>query len=291
MSMRNISLSTYAALLLTGACCLQAQDPKAAIEQKLGAEYSLTQPTGDDTDIVTAGSVLVLQKGHGDILMAPVTSTNFYQNTYKDGRISQNALGKGKHLLDRASHFPGMSSAPSTPATRTFVPGEKMWLTKIDVKDDSVTFDLFTDAYSDVRYKAALKFQFAKGSLPSPEEVQKTVEQVFAVQPSDDAKDKQQQPAQGQQPAQAQQAAQGQAPGSPAAAAAPAPAEAAPPPIAPPPPPPADPKTISLGQTPEQVTAAVGQPDKVIKLAGTKQIYVYKDMKVTFVGGKVTDVQ
>lgn len=54
-----------------------------------------------------------------------------------------------------------------------------------------------------------------------------------------------------------------------------------------PPPPPA---SVQLGQTPDQVTAAIGQPDKIINL-GTKQIYVYKDLKVTFVNGKVTDAQ
>ena len=39
-----------------------------------------------------------------------------------------------------------------------------------------------------------------------------------------------------------------------------------------------------------QVKAALGTPDKVVNL-GPKQIYVYKDLKVTFVNGKVADVQ
>jgi hypothetical protein len=49
-------------------------------------------------------------------------------------------------------------------------------------------------------------------------------------------------------------------------------------------------KTVELGQTPDQVRAAVGAPDKIIKL-GPKEIYVYKDMRVVFVDGKVSDVQ
>lgn len=49
-------------------------------------------------------------------------------------------------------------------------------------------------------------------------------------------------------------------------------------------------KTVELGQTPEQVKSALGAPDKIVKL-GTKEIYVYKDMKVVFVDGKVSDVQ
>jgi len=45
-----------------------------------------------------------------------------------------------------------------------------------------------------------------------------------------------------------------------------------------------------LGQTPDEVTAALGQPEKIVNL-GAKQIYYYKDMKITFVKGKVSDVQ
>lgn len=61
-------------------------------------------------------------------------------------------------------------------------------------------------------------------------------------------------------------------------------------PIEPPPPPPPDPTEISEGQTIDQVAAALGQPLKKAEV-GTKEIYYYKDLKVTFVNGKVKDVQ
>ncbi len=112
--------------------------------------------------------------------------------------------------------------------------------------------------------------------------VMAAVGEVFDVQQSDSGNG-------GGQQQHQQQAAPGPR-SAPAPAAAPAPVDAPPPPIAPPPPPPSDPKEIKLGQTPDQVTAAIGQPDKIITL-GTKKIYVYKDMKVVFVGGKVSDVQ
>jgi len=64
----------------------------------------------------------------------------------------------------------------------------------------------------------------------------------------------------------------------------------APPPAVAAPPPAAAPVEISVGQTIEQVTAAMGQPKQIVK-AGAKQIYVYPDLKVTFVNGKVSDVQ
>jgi hypothetical protein len=49
-------------------------------------------------------------------------------------------------------------------------------------------------------------------------------------------------------------------------------------------------QTIQLGQSTDQVKAALGAPAKIIN-TGAKQIYIYKDLKVTFNNGKVTDVQ
>lgn len=49
-------------------------------------------------------------------------------------------------------------------------------------------------------------------------------------------------------------------------------------------------KTIALGQTRAQVEEILGKPERIVDL-GAKVIYVYKDMKVTFVDGKVSDVQ
>jgi hypothetical protein len=72
----------------------------------------------------------------------------------------------------------------------------------------------------------------------------------------------------------AQEVAPG-APGAPTAAASAAPAA---------------PVTVSQGQTVDQVTSALGQPKNIVDL-GTKKIYVYPDMKVTFKQGKVSDVQ
>src|ERR1035437_153917 len=84
----------------------------------------------------------------------------------------------------------------------------------------------------------------------------------------------------------------------PPALAAPAyPTESAPP-SSPPPPvtmdnspsAPGPPATIALGQSIADVEAINGKPDKVVDL-GAKKIYVYKDMKITFTDGKVSDVQ
>jgi len=73
--------------------------------------------------------------------------------------------------------------------------------------------------------------------------------------------------------------------------AAPVAAQAPMPAIAPPPPPAdAPPPTIAVGQTELQVTTVFGQPTRVAKV-GAKEIYYYKDMKVTFTNGKVSNVE
>jgi hypothetical protein len=60
----------------------------------------------------------------------------------------------------------------------------------------------------------------------------------------------------------------------------------APPPDTPEPPP----AEVRIGQTPGEVVAALGQPGKVFKV-GAKEIYLYKSLKVTFLNGKVSDIE
>jgi hypothetical protein len=48
--------------------------------------------------------------------------------------------------------------------------------------------------------------------------------------------------------------------------------------------------TVSLGMSPTEVESVLGKPSKVVDL-GSKKIYVYSDIKITFVDGKVADVQ
>src|SRR6202140_3089426 len=123
--MRTITIYSSLSFLLIGTSFLVNAQDKTAIEQKLISEYALTQPTADNTDIVTAGAILVLKKGN--VMMAPVSGTNFYQNTYKDGKISQNAAGKVSNIRTRLGRIPGISGAPGpapdAQATRTYVRG------------------------------------------------------------------------------------------------------------------------------------------------------------------------
>ena len=49
-------------------------------------------------------------------------------------------------------------------------------------------------------------------------------------------------------------------------------------------------KIVKLGMSPEEVKQSLGNPDKVVDL-GAKQVFIYKDMKIILIDGKVSDVQ
>jgi hypothetical protein len=306
------------ALLTLSPVSLLAQDKdwRSAIQDALESQYSLTKASADKSTIVTTGAILVLKKD--DLVMFTTSALSPPVNTYKDGRITQGLFGK-------------LGKAATDGSTRTFVRGEKFWVTKIEVKDDGVVFQFLSDPFDDVRYAAALRFPFAKGSPPPADQIAKTVAQVLAVDdsaaaapPAPVSRLPYVPPAYPQTPSPAVQAqmqlviaqleatlqtaptpeaqariramiermkaSQGLAAAPPAAPAA----EAPPAPIAPPPPPLPDPvvetKSLEAGQTKDQVVAILGQPAKTFKI-GTKEIYQYKDIKVTFVNGKMTDAQ
>jgi len=168
--------------------------------------------------------------------------------------------------------------------THLFAVGDKVYPTKIDVNltKDSVSLgivacDTCNKTDPPTYNKAQVVFQFPKGSLAaaSAGQVEDTIGQVLGIS-SDDAQqsqgDQQQGGDQGAQQQGGQQ--QGAQQAQPAAQDQPA----------------AEPQSIEKGMTPDQVQAALGKPDKIVNL-GTKQLYVYKDLKVTFINGKVSDVQ
>jgi len=266
-----------ALLVVPGLLQLHAQNSTGDLRNRLNSEFSLTKITADRSDIVTAGSVLVL---HRDGLLMYATSAPAPPlNNYRDGKLQQSVAGNffrglGGSLL----HGNKGADLANTPH-RTFVSGEKFWLTGIEYLPDGVILDVYSDPYNDVRYYGQIKFPSAEDTMPPSDVMIKSIEEVVTVQPPDNA-------AQGDNTPPAAPAAPGAptAPSSPAAMA----------PIAPPPPPadqpPAQPKTISIGQSKDGVIGILGPPSKDVKL-GNKEILVYSDMKVTLVGGKVSDVQ
>jgi hypothetical protein len=51
------------------------------------------------------------------------------------------------------------------------------------------------------------------------------------------------------------------------------------------------PPSIELGQTVSEVQSILREKPKTVVKLGGKHVYIYKEMKITFVEGKVTDVQ
>ncbi len=108
------TLSSLMALSAAGVTLAFAADDAAAIQKKLTAEFSPTKTTADLTDIVTAGSILVLQKDN--MVLSPTTTTALGQNTYKDGKITQNAAVKAKSAFSKLGRLPGVSMVPGVGA-------------------------------------------------------------------------------------------------------------------------------------------------------------------------------
>jgi hypothetical protein len=247
------------------------------LQEQLAAQYKLVK-MGSDTSgysVVEEGTLLAIQKG--GLLGVPYSDTSVQSNKYEGGVVkAPNAI------LSKGIGF-GMKKFGKEQTTKLFAKGDKVYPTRVDVNLDKdqvimgiVACDTCNKTDPPTYNKANVIFVFPKGSLAkaSAGEVEDTIGQLLSVSSSDDAQkgdsgqqqgaDQQQTGDQGGQQGGQQPAAQ--------------------------PPPAADPVSIEKGMTPDQVQAAIGKPDKIVNL-GTKQIYVYKDLKVTFLNGKVSDVQ
>jgi len=261
-----------------------SSDQPTLIQNKLLSQINLTKATADRTDIVTAGDVVTLQKD--GLMMCSTASSYAYSNTYNNGVLSANQKNRAKDAaltgtktaimghLGMGGGGSATDAANNACASRKFVAGEKFWITGIAAKKDGILISTLSDPYDDVRYYGEIKFSFPKDSVPPVDDFVKTVFDVITTQSAEGQGNQGNQGNQGDQ--QAPAASSDQAP-LPDIAPPPAPADTAPP-------------TIAKGQTKDEVTAAFGQPTRIAKV-GAKEIFYYKDMKVTFTNGKVSNVE
>ena len=262
------------ALILMMAPMGLAQAP--TLQEQLAAQYKVAK-MGSDTSgfsVVEEGTLLALQKG--GVMGVPYSDNTVLSNKYEGGVVkAPNAL------LSKGLGF-GMKKFGKEQTTKLFPKGDKVYPTKIDVnaEKDTVTMgivacDKCNKTDPPTYNKANVVFVFPKGSLAkaSAGEVEDTIGQLLAIsedtQQGGDQGGGQQGGDQGggqegggqgggQQGGQDQQQA--------------------------------EPQSIEKGMSTDQVQAALGKPDKIVNL-GPKQIYVYKDLKVTFLNGRVFDVQ
>jgi hypothetical protein len=237
--------------------------PDAPLADQLKGLYKVTK-FGVDAggfSVLNPGTILVIQKG--GILGVPPANATMGTSVFKDGELHQPSAGN--RLVLGA-------------VTRFLTVGEKVYVQKVDVnlKADKVAFTIVEcDSCNGVNqqslYKSVVSFEFAKGTLATadPAQVEDTIGSVFTIDSGSNGG--QQQPPPQDSSAQPQDQQQQQQP----------PQQQAPPP---------EPASIQMGMTVDQVEAALGPPDKKVTI-GAKIIYVYKDLKVTFTNGKVTDAQ
>lgn len=260
------------------------------LQEQLAAQYKLAK-MGSDTSgwsVIEEGTLLSIQKG--GIKGSPYKTSFTRSATFQDGTVHAAADPASGKVGDMKNKLCGVfKKCPTTPdtvndeaATKFFKVGDKVYPTKIDVSVDKdqvimgiVACDSCNKTDPTTYNKANVVFQFPKGSLAaaSAGAVEDTIGQLLSIS-SDDAQKADSGQQGGDQQQGADQGGQQQAAQQPAAQA----------------PPPAEPASIDKGMTTDQVQAALGKPDKIVNL-GAKTIYYYKDMKVIFLSGKVSDVQ
>jgi hypothetical protein len=165
----TMRVQLVAFFLVARTMCAQS-DAMESIKNTLATKYPVTTTTADRKDLVTTGAVLVLKKSN--LLSGDATGMIPLSNNYKGGKITQGLIGQIVNGGD---------------GTRTFVAGEKLWVTGIDVKPKGIVFTLVSDPYGDVRYRALLTFPFARGTTPSAADALATVGEVFDLEESGNA--------------------------------------------------------------------------------------------------------
>lgn len=182
-----------------------------------------------------------------------ITPWASFHDFYRDGRFKQSVPS---FMTNGNPHY------------RPFGRGERWIPTKLEVKKAEVYLEVVTAEAQDVGYfKTIVVFQLEKKHLLTPADFDRVLGVMREVFRPEEISQPRAEPT--------------------PVVATPSYIEPPPPP-APPPEPPT--KSIEVGSSIAQVIDALGQPGKVIKF-GSKEIYFYKIIKVTFLNGKVSDLQ
>ncbi len=218
---------------------------KGAIKEAIQSKYAVSQPTDDHKALATAGAVIDLLKDDLGVVTTAQLLVDADGNPVYAAEPTS-TYKNGRLTMSRAGKF--------WSGGHNLVAGEKCWLIGVEVKDDAAVLEFLTDPINGAPFRGLVKYPFPKGQIPTPDAVLQQIGETIKAEPMQDAR----------------------ATSPSRVAAVPVPAPIPPPPPVPPDPP--KPKTISLGQTKAQVTAAFGTPTKVVSLP-TKEIDFFPDMK------------
>ena len=164
--------------------CGQDSDSKSSLQQKLGSRFVLTEVTKDKSGVVSAGTLLGLQKDN--LLMYSTTCPSSPVNTYKNGKLSQSFGHNFMRDLGGSMRMAGGATTADCPQRR-FVRGMKLLVTKVDVQKDGIVFRLYSTPDNDIPYYGDLKFPFEKGPLPTSDQALAAIAEVLTVQQAVDA--------------------------------------------------------------------------------------------------------
>ncbi|PYX49334.1 MAG: hypothetical protein DMG79_09010 [Acidobacteria bacterium] len=252
---RFLLLAAAAIATILSAAVAGAQ--AVTLQEQLSAQYKTVKMGSDSGGIavVEPGTLLAIQKG--GVLSVPWKALALCPAKYQDNSLHPSA---------------GFCAAMVKSVSKYYQVGDKVYPTKTDVSLDKakISFTVVAcDSCNGVNPPTSMKgevvFQFAKGFLEKANvgAIEDAIGQVFSI--SNDDQQAQGGDANQQQGGQQQQQSQQQEQQT-------------------------EPQTVQLGMTTDQVQSALGRPDKMFNV-GAKQIFVYKDVKVTFLNGKVSDVQ
>ena len=239
-----------------------AQAP-VTLQEQLSAQYK-TVKIGPDGEVAgDPGTLLAIQ--NSGLIAVPFQAVALCPAKFKDNMLHLSVGFCAGMMQNVSGHFGK---------------GAKVYPLKIDVNvgKDKISFQvvgckLCNHSNLPFPHKAEVVFEFAKGYLEkaSASEIEDIIGQVFTI--TSNTNDDQQATGGDAEPAADQQAS----PQSPQEAQ---PAQQQQP----------EPATVQLGMSSDQVQSVLGKPDKIFNV-GAKQIFVYKDVKVTFQSDKVVDVQ
>src|ERR1700722_17213712 len=255
-------MTTLATVLITGLLSpalfadWQDQAPKGSLLNQLQAAYPLTIMDATGYKVSKPGTIFEIQL---DGIQANPMKAPPFANTFEDGQV----VAGGHSAVSR--FMPGgLPKKPFAAAPRPLAAKEKVYLLKMDARDDAVIFTVQTcgtcdPAAVDPSHKpfvASISFKFIKGFLAvtNLKQVKDAIGALLLVPDAGAASDAQ--PAAGAAQNSQQSAPQTQAPPPPAAPDPPVKFA----PIQEPPPPPPPAPDLKLGLTVDQIVAQLGQP-------------------------------
>src|ERR1035438_471581 len=172
---RGIGLAAIA-LAVSLTLAAQAGDPADLLVKRLNEQFVPTVFNHDQTEIVTAGTIVALQKDGLLVFRNPVRYCPV--STYKNGKLSQGFGDKsdvthGDNLA--GSGIDGFNNFPQ----KSLGFGDKVWIRGFGTGKNHILAVIDTDPYDDGRYCGMLKFPYEKGHLPTPDEAVRMISEVL----------------------------------------------------------------------------------------------------------------